>query len=185
MLVLKSASPRRREVFEKLGLNFRIFPSDINEAQLSFEDYFSYLKRVTLAKLEISKILNDSSVYVASDTIVVQDGKIFPKPSSKEECFQFLSELNGKSHSVFSSLAIYKDLEVHYDFDQTIVQMKNLTEKEIWTYIQTQNPLDKAGGYGIQDFGTPVKSFEGSFTNVLGFPLRKFFLYIHLWKEYL
>ncbi len=185
MLVLKSASPRRKEVLEKLGLSFQISPSTIEETLLENEHFLTYLKRVTLDKLETSKIQEENWVYVASDTIVVLGEKIFPKPISEQECFSFLLELNGKIHNVFSSLAIYKNSEVIYDFDTTLVQMKNLKEEEIWNYIKTASPLDKAGGYGIQDENSPVKSFEGSFINVLGFPIRKFLLYINIWKKYL
>ncbi|MEM4270966.1 MAG: nucleoside triphosphate pyrophosphatase [Candidatus Pacearchaeota archaeon] len=185
MLVLKSASPRRKEILEKLGLKLQISPSYIDESQAKNEDFFSYLRRVTVAKLEIPKISEHNNVYVASDTIVVLNEKIFPKPSSLEECFSFLKELSSKIHSVFSSLAIYKKSQVIYDFDETRVQMKNWSEKEIWEYIKTANPLDKAGGYGIQDTNSPVESFKGSFTNVLGFPIQKFFQYSEVWQEHL
>lgn len=184
MLILKSASPRRKEIFEKLGLRFQISPSFVDETQLESEPYLAYLRRVSLAKLEISKIVDPSFTYVASDTIVVFQNKIFPKPNSFEECFEFLQALNGKVHSVFSSVAIYKNSSLAYDYDETLVKMKNWTQEEIWDYIQKQKPLDKAGGYGIQDINSPVENFEGSFTNVLGFPLRKFFYFIQLWKDY-
>lgn len=185
MLVLKSASPRRKEILQGLGLKFQISPSYTDESLRQGEDFLRYLERVTVNKLEIPKISEQKNVYVASDTIVVLSGKIFPKPSSAQECFFFLKELSSKIHSVFSSLAIYKNAQVIYDFDETRVQMKTWNTEEIWNYIKTSNPLDKAGGYGIQDSNSPVESFEGSFTNVLGFPLRKFFQYSEIWKEYL
>jgi septum formation protein len=183
MLILKSASPRRKEFLELLGLNFEIEPSQINEDQNENENPLTYLERVTLAKLGYP--IWESNFYVSSDTIVVFENKVYPKPLSLEEGFSYLSDLNGKTHQVFSGLGIVYEGKTYFEYDTTNVTMKNLKPEEVWEYLDNNKPLDKAGAYGIQDPNSPVANFQGSYSNVMGFPLRKFFLFYEKWYPFL
>lgn len=184
MLILKSASPRRKQILGNLKLQFKVDPSHVDENALEAEIPLDYLKRVSIAKLDL-KNANPDSLYIASDTIVVLDNQILGKPRNLMEGQEILSLLSGKTHSVYSGLAISKNSEVFYDFDETKVKFKDLTNAEIDRYLEDSKPFDKAGSYGIQDVGTPVIECIGSYTNVLGFPIRKFYKYFDLWKEYL
>ena len=184
MLILKSASPRRKQVFENLKLQFQVEPSHIDENTRDKEIPLDYLRRVTIAKLDTEKS-NLENVYVSSDTIVVLDNRILAKPKDFAEGMKILSFLSGKIHSVYSGLAIWKAGQVFYDFDETKVEFKVLGELEIRNYLEEAKPYDKAGAYGIQDVGTPVSSYIGSYTNVLGFPIRKFYQFFRVWEEFL
>lgn len=184
MFVLKSASPRRIQLLQELGLKFEIQPSNINESLQKNENYMEYLKRITLDKLEVSKA-KPQNVYVSADTIVVNGNTVLTKPTNEEDAISTLKILSGKNHFVYSGIAFYKSGEIIFDFDKTEVLMKNWKLKEITNYVEKYRPLDKAGSYGIQDIHSPVQSIKGSFQNVVGFPLKKFYIYNHLWKDFL
>jgi len=184
LLILKSGSPRRIQIFQDLGLVFQIQPSSVDESILPNEHYMAYLRRITEAKLDKMNATY-SDTCVASDTIVVLDDKIFPKPLNFENARNTLEALNGKVHSVYSSFGIFKHGEYFFDFDTTLVEFKNWSIGEIENYIEKFTPFDKAGSYGVQDIEGPVLKFQGSYTNVLGFPLRAFYKYSLLWLEYL
>ncbi|MBE7412990.1 MAG: Maf family protein [Leptospiraceae bacterium] len=184
MLILKSGSPRRISIFRDIGLRFQVSPSSIDESVLPEEDCMEYLKRITIAKLE-SINATYSQTLVSSDTIVVWENKIFPKPLNFQTAKNTLMELNGKTHQVYSGLGIFKQGNLYFDLDKTFVELKKWSIEEIENYIKVTNPLDKAGSYGIQDKCSPVLSFQGSFSNVLGFPFRTFLKYHSLWSEFL
>lgn len=181
MLVLKSKSPRRKFLLEGLGLNFYIQPSDVDEDIIANESPLDYLKRVTIDKLEINSV-QSQNVYISSDTIVVFQNQLLFKPISLEDAKRILQILNGNVHSVYSGLAIFKNGEVFYDYDETIVRFHSWTNSQIEEYILSAKPFDKAGSYGIQDKNSPVANYEGSFSNVLGFPIRVFYQFHPLWS---
>lgn len=184
MLILKSASPRRKMILENLELKFQIRPSSIDETWISGEDPLKYLERVTLHKLEVEKEDNRNTL-VSADTIVVILDKILGKPATKEEAIEMLSELSGRTHSVYSGFAIFKAGSTIFDYEETKVRFKPLNQEAILNYIEMSNPFDKAGAYGIQDEPSPVADYKGSLTNVVGFPLRKFMKWRDLWMEFL
>lgn len=184
MLILKSASPRRQQILEGLKLNFKVEPSHINEDLREQESPLSYLERVTIAKIEVEKCKVDS-VYISSDTIVVLENEILGKPKDFQEGMKILSLLAGKSHSVYSGLGIWKNGKVIFDYDETSVEFKRWGREDIENYLNQYKPYDKAGAYGVQDERGPVLEYKGSYSNVLGFPLRKFYQHFALWKEFL
>lgn len=184
MLILKSASPRRKQILENLKLTFQVDPSSANEDVRENELPLEYLKRVTIAKLELEKSQSEN-VYISSDTMVVLGSRILAKPRDFAEGVEILSFLSGKTHSVYSGLAIGKNGQILYDFDETKVEFKALSDAEIKLYLEEAKPYDKAGAYGIQDVGTPVHGYVGSYTNVMGFPIRKFYQYFSAWEEFL
>ncbi|MCE9500572.1 MAG: Maf family protein [Leptospira sp.] len=176
-LILKSASPRRAQMLKDLGLIFEIHPAKITEHLIPDESYSDYLKRITLAKIEIADEPDDCA-YISSDTIVVLANKIYFKPTDKMDAINIIMDLSGKTHEVYSGLGLYINGDVFYEFDRTFVTFKNWNEAQAQNYIDKFRPFDKAGSYGIQDFEGPVADFKGSYSNVLGFPLQKFFKYI-------
>ena len=183
-IVLRSSSPRRKEILKFLGFNFQISPSNISEEYFQNETPLDYLHRVTLEKLGIS-IAENSTFYISADTIVVLDKTILPKPGTPEINLEYLQILNGKTHSVFSGLGIYYQNTTYFSFEETKVEFKSLKKTVIEKYIINSKPFDKAGGYGIQDEKSPVEKITGSYWNVVGFPLRSFFSYHYLWKDIL
>jgi len=116
---------------------------------------------------------------VTADTIVYTENSVLNKPSNEEEAFEMLSILSGKTHQVFTGVSI-KSLQFQRIFhESTEVTFKSLSNQEIWHYIKTASPMDKAGSYGVQDWMgyVGVSSINGCFYNVMGFPMSRF------WKE--
>lgn len=184
MLLLRSQSPRRKEILSSLGLSFRVEVMPIDESSRDSESPLEYLERVTRAKLgPISD--RKEEVSISSDTIVVFENEILQKPVDEKDALNMLSLLNGRNHIVYSGLGIRTyDSEI-FDFDFSEVSFQDWEEDKILDYIRKQKPFDKAGAYGIQDNGSPVLKFEGSYTNILGFPIRKFFQYNEIWRNFL
>ncbi|PJZ27142.1 septum formation inhibitor Maf [Leptospira hartskeerlii] len=184
MLILRSQSPRRKEILQSLGLQFQVLPLPTDESSLHEETPVRYLERVTLAKLG-PEPKGSEEVIIASDTIVVFQNKILQKPADESEAFSMISELSGKTHHVYSGLGIRTKDEKIFDYDISEVDFNAWGKSEILEYIKICKPYDKAGSYGIQDPNSPVKNFRGSYSNILGFPVRKFFLYHTLWSRFL
>ncbi|TGK07153.1 septum formation protein Maf [Leptospira semungkisensis] len=184
MLILRSQSPRRKEILHSLGLDFQVSPLPIDEASRDGEKPLEYLQRVTLSKLGPVPT-NTEQVIVSSDTIVVYQDQILQKPLNEEEALRMLSSLSGKSHIVYSGLGIRTSDKEIFDYDSSEVEFHEWTEKQILSYILEAKPFDKAGAYGIQDKNSPAKSYKGSYSNILGFPIRKFFLYHSIWGRFL
>ncbi|MBM9576787.1 Maf-like protein [Leptospira sp. 201903070] len=182
MIVLRSRSPRRKQVLESLDLDFRVEPEDVDESSFVKESPLEYLKRITLSKLGTKSA---SELLVSCDTIVVQNHRILQKPSDFQEAVEILESLSGTTHIVYSGLGIYDRGLEQFAFDSSKVTFQNWNRDQIRKYVETHSPFDKAGSYGIQDSNGPVKEYEGSYTNILGFPIRMFFQYHKLWEKYL
>ncbi|TGK21129.1 Maf-like protein [Leptospira fluminis] len=184
MLYLRSRSPRRKEVFDLLGLSYKVDPLDLDESSLTRERPLEYLERITLAKLG-PKAENTLDLQVSADTIVVRDDTILQKPETEEKAQEMILSLSGRSHLVYSGLGLRTGEEVIFDYDVSRVVFRTWNKKDAENYIRRAEPFDKAGAYGIQDNDSPVLSFEGSYTNILGFPVRKFLRYHRIWSCYL
>ncbi|AOP32418.1 septum formation inhibitor Maf [Leptospira tipperaryensis] len=182
MIVLRSKSPRRKQVLESLDLDFRVEPEDIDESSLPKESPLEYLKRITLSKLGTK---SKTELLVSCDTIVVYNHRILQKPRDFQEAVEILETLSGNTHIVYSGLGIYDRGLEQFAFDSSKVAFQPWTRDQIRKYVETYSPFDKAGSYGIQDAEGPVEHFEGSYTNILGFPIRMFFQYHKLWEKYL
>ncbi|MCB1141274.1 MAG: septum formation protein Maf [Leptospiraceae bacterium] len=180
-LVLKSASPRRKQILQNLGFSFSVRPANVDESQKNTEQPLDYLRRITLLKLEEENAKN--TLYISSDTIVVLDDSILHKPETPEKNLDLLLRLSGKKHSVYSGLALRKEETEVFLYEETEIILKDLQKSEWEKYILEEKPYDKAGGYGIQDRFSPVLTFSGSYSNVVGFPLRRFFECFDLWRD--
>jgi septum formation protein len=176
-LILASKSPRRQQFLKDLNLDFTIKLNEIEEV------YPKELKgkQITnfLARLKASSFTNlkKNDILVTSDTIVWFKNKSLEKPKSREEAVKMLKALSDNKHKVFTSVCLKTNKKEVVFNDVTTVYIKKLTNAEINYYITNFNPFDKAGGYGIQEwFGfIAVKKIKGSFLNVMGFPVHKFY----------
>jgi len=174
-LVLASSSPRRQELFKMLGLSFLVRISDVDEPILECSPES---QAMTNAKNKALAVRDDdpSEIIVAADTLVVLDGKLLGKPKNKDEAFAFLSALQGKKHHVITGICIVKGDAVRTSHEISSVYFAEMDESEIRDYIATNEPMDKAGAYGIQGFGSQfVKRIEGCYFNVMGFPIHLFY----------
>lgn len=177
-IILASASPRRREILENLGLKFDIVISGADETKLSCDiEPKLYVQEMALLKAgEAGKSIGKSkeTLLISADTIVVIDGEILGKPKDKEDAFSMLSKLSGKTHEVITGFCVM-DLgsgEAVCRAEVTKVEFKNLTPEIKKSYIDTLEPMDKAGSYGIQGKGgILVKKIDGDYFNVVGLPV--------------
>lgn len=178
-LYLASKSPRRKEILQTLKIPFEYLESPYEEnlsdcANLNPEDLVSRL--ACLKALHASKTVN-SGLVIGADTIVVQGGKILGKPKDRNDAKAILQSLSGKRHLVITGVAIF-NAETKKSISRsetTYVYFKELSEKDIETYLDTSEPYDKAGAYGIQGHaGLFVERIEGCYFNVVGFPVAAF-----------
>ncbi len=177
-LYLASSSPRRKQLLKQIGLRFKSIHTDIDEVISEKDKPVSVVKRLAEDKLNAAISKLSSGIIIAADTIVVLNGKIIGKPNNKSDAKRILKTLSGKTHSVYTGFALYNFYNSRkiVDYEKTGVTFRDITEKEINFYIATGSPLDKAGAYGIQDFGAVfVKKINGCFYNVMGLPISKIF----------
>lgn len=182
LFILKSTSPRRIQILTDLGFLFQVEPANIDESQKFKEPALQYLERMVHSKLGNNGNLNH--LYLAADTIVVFQNEILHKPTDLEDSVRILKTLSGKKHSVFSGGGLQAGSNVDFFFEETIIEFKNWSEVEIRDYILRCQPFDKAGSYGIQDENGPVATKFGSYTNVMGFPLRSFLARSSVWLPF-
>jgi septum formation protein len=175
-IVLASASPRRKELLTRIGLEIAVMPADIDETVLPGELPEAHVERLSLAKAQA--IAARSAVagrwFIGSDTIVVRDEVILGKPADEADAAIMLRSLAGRSHRVVSGYAVVDREKKTFETTAvtTRVTFRKLTDAEIAGYIATGEPADKAGAYGIQGIGAClVSSIDGSYTNVVGLPL--------------
>ncbi|MBQ9818294.1 MAG: septum formation inhibitor Maf [Proteobacteria bacterium] len=176
MIILGSASPRRKMLLESAGVNVQVEAADIDERCLDGESAVLYVERMAREKARaVSKGHEGEPDFVVSaDTIVVHGGKILGKPATREVAFEMLSELSGQVHSVFTAVCIVdtkRGISRHFVVE-TQVHFAGISAARLWHYIDTGEPMDKAGAYGIQGRAAGfVERIEGSYTNVVGLPL--------------
>ena len=175
-IVLASASPRRRELLQQIGLDFQVIPSRVEEQILPGETPEEHVIRLSLAKAGEVAGRKDVSGrwFIGSDTIVLLADKILGKPHTREHATCMLQQLSGKNHRVLSGFALL-DLKTGEQVSEAVstrVRFRQLTEAEIARYIATGEADDKAGAYAIQGLGVCfVAGIEGSYSNVVGLPL--------------
>jgi septum formation protein len=180
-LILGSQSPRRKELLSWLKIPFEILTADLAEVSLESlpekiaMDIASQKAHAVMLKNKTS----DRSFIISSDTIVVLDNKLYGKPKDKDDARKILSELSGKTHEVLTGVSFLfidenNKLREHLFFDITKVTFTEITDDLMFQYLETGDSLDKAGAYGIQGPGlTFISNLNGSYSNVVGFPLDK------------
>lgn len=174
MLILASQSPRRHELLKSAGYDFEIVPAKSEEhipENTPPEQAVMALARQKA--LEISTLHPDATV-IGADTIVVIDNVILGKPSDKSEAFDMLRTLSGRTHTVFTGVCVIMGNSEETFAESTEVEFYELSDEEITAYIETGEPFDKAGAYGIQEKGALlVKGIVGDFYNVMGLPIGR------------
>lgn len=182
-IILASASPRRKKLLQQINLTFTVSPSPVEEIlddRLSPEELVQSL--ASQKGRDVARHKPDSFI-IAADTIVYFRGEFLGKPANAQEARQMLHELSGEYHEVYSGVFLAEtdsEGKVRSSFsfsERTKVTFAALTDQEIQRYVQTGNPMDKAGAYGIQDdMGALfVKEIQGDYNNVVGFPLHSFY----------
>jgi len=173
-IVLASASPRRKQLLEQIGLRFEVEPSDYEEDIAPGSEPHEMAKKLSLGKARAAALKHRKALIIAADTFVVFGDRILGKPRTNAEAREMLRALNGQAHSVISGFTIL-DTETGKVVSRSVetrVHMRKLTLREIDSYIRTEEPLDKAGGYAIQGRGAVlVERIEGDYFNVVGLPL--------------
>lgn len=175
LFVLASKSPRRKELLEKIGINAQIIPSQINEDDYKNLEAEKMVMQLSFVKAaDVSRSFRKNTFVIGADTCVCLDGNIFGKPESIEDAKRMLSELSGKTHQVYTGYCVI-DCSTGKSvsrYSTTNVTFKELTDGEIEAYVNTREPLDKAGAYGIQGKGAVfVEKIDGDYSNVVGLPL--------------
>jgi len=176
-LTLASSSPRRAELLRRENIEFKVIPpEDVSERDVS-SDPVEHVLELSRRKAKcVSEKVKDGFI-LGADTIVVLDGEILGKPADEKDARRILKKLSGKTHEVYTGLTLMNKSngKILSDYDCTEVKFKDLDDKKIFDYIQTGEPMDKAGAYGIQDQGNfLVDHIKGNLDNVIGLPMDKF-----------
>ena len=179
-LILASTSPRRRELLSYLGLPFEVVSPNTEEKHRPGESGVEYAKRNSMEKAEAvyssRKDQTKPVIAIGADTIGMLDELVLEKPLDPADAVRMLTQMSGRSHKVITAVSLvgYDSGRIHQDSFavETLVFFKQLSLAEIAYYVQTKEPLDKAGAYGIQGIGGfLVRSIQGSYSNVVGLPL--------------
>ena len=172
-MILASQSPRRRELLGQMGFSFTVRPArgeELPHPELTPAQLVEELARQKA--LEVSAEAEADDVVVAADTVVAIDGKVLGKPHDKVHAAQMLSALSGREHTVYTGVAVKRGETLLVEHEATQVRFRPLTQREIDLYIQTGEPMDKAGSYGIQGYGALlVEGIRGDYFNVVGLPI--------------
>jgi septum formation protein len=173
-IILASASPRRSEILESLGVNFLAVSSNVDERPHVDESPADYIIRIARSKVIGVARQYESGLVIGADTVVVLDSKILGKPADDEDAYQMLESLAGRWHAVMTGVALYDTTTKRevVDFEKTLVRFAPLSAAEIDWYLATGEHKDKAGAYGIQgSAGLFVEEIAGNYHNVVGLPI--------------
>jgi septum formation protein len=177
-VILASASPRRFELLNTTGMKFNVIPSDIDESKIVQKDPIQLVKEIAYQKGILIAAKYQKNLVISADTIVLIGDKVLGKPQDEEDAFSMLKILSGRTHTVITAFALFIQ---NYDknvveIESTEVTMRELHDDEIWAYVNTGEPMDKAGAYAIQGQGAMlIEKINGCYSNVVGFPLSRFF----------
>lgn len=179
-ILLASKSPRRQQLFRETGFQVKVVDIDADESfdpQSTPGEISEYLAKYKSSHYQ--KELSTQQLLVTADTIVYINDRVLNKPENETEAMAMLQSLSGNTHQVFTGVSVKSSHRQIVFHEVTEVTFKSLSTDEIWHYIKTANPMDKAGSYGVQDWMgyVGVSSINGCFYNVMGFPMSRF------WKE--
>ncbi len=173
-MVLASQSPRRRELLALVGIPHAVLPADIDESVFEGELPVPHCERLARTKAAALAERHPDAVVIGADTIVVVDGSILGKPRDSGEAASMLRRLSGRTHTVFTAIAVSLAGETRSDVVEVEVTFRALSDETIDAYVATGEPMDKAGAYGIQGYGaTIVERVHGDYFAVMGLPLGR------------
>jgi len=171
-ITLASASPRRRELLQQIQVTYEVLPVDIDESHQPDETAEQYVQRLAIEKARAGFAQRPLRPALGSDTIVVVAGQILGKPQNPQVAGQMLGMLSGKAHQVMTAVAIVCAAREYCALNTSEVEFTELNSKQIVLYCQTDEPLDKAGAYGIQGPAAQfIKNINGSYSGIMGLPL--------------
>lgn len=175
-LILASSSPRRRDLLNQLGLRFDVEPAEIDETAFTSQPAARLVRALSRKKAAAVASRHKNAIIIAADTVVELDGSVLGKPHGRTEAKTMLRSLSGKHHTVITGFTII-DSDTQRTLTRTVktkVYVKALKRNDIDAYVETGEPLDKAGGYGIQGSGSIlIKKIVGDYSNVVGLPLSE------------
>ncbi|MBQ4231795.1 MAG: septum formation protein Maf [Lachnospiraceae bacterium] len=193
-IILASNSPRRRELMTQVGLQYEVIPSEVDENIAPMSPKDTVIKLSELKCLDVAQGVARNLptqeydvIVIGADTIVADNDTIFGKPASEDDAFNMLSSLRGHAHSVYTGVTFAKihNMEVTETksfYEETLVYMRDYDDDIIKMYVDSKEPLDKAGAYGIQGLGAIlVDHIEGDYNNVVGLPIGRVY---HELKEF-
>lgn len=171
-IILASSSPRRADILKKHNIEFKIIPSPYVEDHSTTDFSYDFIENLAYNKAKaVVPLVNEQSLIVGADTIVVLDGKILGKPNGYDGAFEMLKNLSGKTHHVVTAIVVMNSDTQNYKKQSTTseVTFENLTDEQIKYYIDNFKPFDKAGSYGIQEMPKGyIKSYTGDLENIIG-----------------
>lgn len=171
MLILASQSPRRRELLASAGIPFVVRPASVEEARLAEEDPGEHVCRLAREKAQ-SVACAPGEIVLGADTVVVIDAEVLGKPSDRDHAARMLRRLSGRSHEVVTGICLRTSNRLIVDMESTRVRFARLPEQEIAAYVESGEPMDKAGAYAIQGLASRfIDRIEGCYCNVVGLPV--------------
>lgn len=179
-IILASASPRRRELLDQVGIAYQVIPSKKEEV-ITCTKPWEIVMQLAKQKAEdvAGQVKRVGTIVLGADTVVSLEGEVMGKPADEAQAFAMLSKLQGKVHQVYTgvSFTVMKEdgtLHSHVFYEETEVYVSSMTEEEILRYVKTKEPLDKAGSYGIQgSFAAFIEKINGDYNNVVGLPIGR------------
>ena len=173
-VILASASPRRRELLTLIGIAHTVTPADVDESMHPDEAPAVYAERLARAKASAIPVPDASAITIGSDTIVVIDDRVLGKPRDRRDAAAMLRTLSGRTHTVYTAVAVRRGDQLVSGVEHVAVSFRALADAQIESYIDTGEPMDKAGAYGIQGYGaTIVERIDGDYFAVMGMPLGR------------
>jgi len=173
-VVLASASPRRRELLNLIGIAHEVLPANIDETARPREAPRRHAERLAREKATAIATRDPDLITIGADTLVVVNRKVLGKPADVDEAVHMLGLLSGREHTVITAVAVSRGKKLRSAIEEVRVRFRRLRDDEIDAYIATGEPMDKAGAYGIQGFGaTIVERIEGDYFAVMGLPLGR------------
>lgn len=183
-IVLASASPRRRELMEQIGIHPEIIPSQVEEVVTSSNPEQVVMELAGQKAREVADRLGDNRIVVGSDTVVAVDGAILGKPASEEGACAMIRRIAGRTHQVFTGVSIVRGQREKTFAVESRVTVYPMSEEEIRGYVAAGESMDKAGAYGIQGrFAAFIREISGSYTNVMGLPVGRLYQELKAFSE--
>lgn len=174
-IILASASPRRKEILELADLKFDIMPNDAQEITTKTVPNEVVMELASIKAKDIYEKSEKQSMVVGADTVVAYQGQILGKPADKADAKRMLTMLSGQTHEVYTGVCVIEDGKTKTFYEETKVTFYEISDEQIDHYINTGEPMDKAGSYGIQGKAAVfIKGIEGDYYNVVGFPIARF-----------
>lgn len=177
-IILGSNSPRRKELLERLDLEFEIIQPNVNESSIKDKNPLNFAKKLSKLKSEAIGKIGNQDLLITADTIIVIDDEIIGKPKNEKQARELLKKISGKKHHVVTGVCFRLGNNNYHTFSEsTKVELYPITQEEMDYYIEKYNPIDKAGSYGIQEWIglSCVKKVEGCYFNVVGLPVPRIY----------